>query len=187
MDLDHVDVVARGIQQDVAPVIGNRPGVRPPVDEAGTEVEVWLQQVVLADVNVLMGEVLAHRMGGKRQSPARADSFTRWLFGQQRPAAAGAGVLRVPEVEADGEAIFIAYGCATCHDGPALGGQKTETIAGVAKQVPTLRRISLHPPFMHDGRSPTLEAAIRDMVETTRNTTASEAEVEAMAAYLRAL
>ncbi|MCB9569690.1 MAG: c-type cytochrome [Myxococcales bacterium] len=141
----------------------------------------------MADVNVLMGEVLAHRMGGKRQSPARADSFTRWLFGQQRPAAAGAGVLRVPEVEADGEAIFIAYGCATCHDGPALGGQKTETIAGVAKQVPTLRRISLHPPFMHDGRSPTLEAAIRDMVETTRNTTASEAEVEAMAAYLRAL
>lgn len=58
MDLDHVDVVARGIQQDVAPVIGNRPGVRPPVDEAGTEVEVWLQQVVLADVNVLTSDHL---------------------------------------------------------------------------------------------------------------------------------
>src|SRR5687768_5371914 len=39
------------------------------------------------DLDVLMTEVLAHRMGGLRQSEARADSFTRWLFEQERPVA----------------------------------------------------------------------------------------------------
>ena len=59
--------------------------------------------------------------------------------------------------------------------------------SGEAKQVPTLRRVSLHPPYMHDGRAKTLEAAIQDMVTTTKNTTASDADVAAMAAYLRTL
>lgn len=51
MSLDHIDVVARGIQQDVTPVVSNRPDVRPPIDETGTQVEVRLQQVVLAVTN----------------------------------------------------------------------------------------------------------------------------------------
>ncbi|MBA3545935.1 MAG: c-type cytochrome [Nannocystis sp.] len=139
----------------------------------------------MPDFGVLMAEVLAHRMGGKRQSPARGDSFTRWMFEQQRPAAASD--VADPTIVAAGEALFADYGCKKCHDGPALGGQRTERIAGADKQVPTLRRISLHPPFMHDGRAPTLEAAVRDMVTTTRSTPAPEADIAAMAAYLRTL
>ncbi|WP_143825710.1 c-type cytochrome [Nannocystis exedens] len=139
----------------------------------------------MADFDVLMAEVLAHRMGGKRQSPERGDSFTRWMFEQQRPALAAGSA--DPALAAAGEKLFVSYGCATCHDGPAFGGQRTERIAGVAKQVPTLRRISLHPPYMHDGRAATLEAAIQDMVETTRGTTAPDADVDAIAAYLREL
>jgi mono/diheme cytochrome c family protein len=139
----------------------------------------------MADFDVLMSEVLAHRMGGKRQSTARADSFTRWMFAQQRPPAdSGADT---PASAAAGKALFADYACTKCHDGPALGGQRTEEIAGEDKQVPTLRRISLHPPYMHDGRSATLEAAIRDMIETTRSTTAPDADVDAIAAYLRTL
>ncbi len=132
----------------------------------------------------LMSEVLAHRMGGKRQSSARADSFTRWIFEQQKPPA---DLATDAPLVATGEQLFAAYACTKCHDGPALGGQRTETIAGEAKQVPTLRRIALHPPYMHDGRSPTLEHAIRDMILKTRDTTAPDADVDAIAAYLRTL
>jgi cytochrome c peroxidase len=138
----------------------------------------------MQDFNVLMSEVLAHRMGGKRQSPARGDSFTRWIFEQHRPAAAGGDDLTLASA---GEALFTTYGCNTCHDGPALGGRRTERIAGADKQVPTLRRISLHPPYMHDGRAATLEAAVRDMITTTRSTAAPDADIDAIAAYLRTL
>jgi len=139
----------------------------------------------MPDFDVLMSEVLAHRMGGKRQSPARGESFTRWMFEQQRPAVAS--VVGDPKLAADGEALFVTYGCATCHFGPALGGQRTERIAGADKQVPSLRRISLHPPYMHDGRAPTLDAAVRDMIVTTRSTNAPDADVAAIVAYLRTL
>lgn len=139
----------------------------------------------MADFDVLMAEVLAHRMGGKRQSPARGDSFTRWMFEQQRPAVASD--VGDPTLAAAGEALFATYECTKCHYGPAFGGQRTERIAGADKQVPTLRRISLHPPYMHDGRAPTLEAAVRDMIATTRPAPAPEADVAAIAAYLRTL
>lgn len=137
----------------------------------------------MQDFDVLMSEVLAHRMGGKRQSTARAESFTRWMFAQHRPAAGGDDLT----LAATGEALFRSYACTKCHDGDALGGRRTERIAGVDKQVPSLRRISLHPPFMHDGRSATLEAAIRDMLATTGAGTAPDADVDAIAAYLRTL
>ncbi|MEZ4447904.1 MAG: c-type cytochrome [Nannocystaceae bacterium] len=139
----------------------------------------------MPDFDVLMSEVLAHRMGGKRQSPDRSDSFTRWIFDQERPAA-HSGVDALATIE-NGKALFTAYECSKCHDGAALGGTRTERIAGEEKQVPTLRRISLHPPYMHDGRSKTLEAAVRDMIETTRSTSAPDVDVDAIAAYLRTL
>lgn len=132
----------------------------------------------------LMAEVLAHRMGGKRQSPARADSFTRWIFEQQRPPA---NITSDAALAAAGEQLFVGYACSKCHDGPALGGQRTETIAGEAKQVPTLRRIALHPPYMHDGRSATLEDAVRDMIATTTSSTPQDGDIAAIAAYLRTL
>ncbi|MBL9103388.1 MAG: cytochrome-c peroxidase [Myxococcales bacterium] len=138
----------------------------------------------MQDFDVLMAEVLAHRMGGKRQSPERGESFTRWIFAQERPAVVGD---EDAALVAAGERLFADYACGKCHDGPGLGGSRTETIAGVAKQVPTLRRISLHPPFMHDGRAPTLEAAIRDMIATTRERDAPAEDVAAIAAYLRTL
>jgi hypothetical protein len=40
---------------------------------------------------------------------------------------------------------------------------------------------------MHDGRARTLEAAVRDMITTTKGTDAPDADVAAIAAYLRTL
>jgi mono/diheme cytochrome c family protein len=139
----------------------------------------------MGDLDILMEEVLAHRMGGKRQTSARGESFTRWLFAQERPPAdAGRDD---PTLVAEGEALFEAFDCSRCHTGPALGGSMTTPIRGAELQVPSLRRVSLHPPFMHDGRAATLEAAVRDMIEATLSTEPTPQDVEALTAYMRTL
>lgn len=140
----------------------------------------------MTDLDVLVEEVLAHRMGGNRQSRARGESFARWLFAQQRPPA-DAG-MDDPVLVAEGEALFESYDCGRCHAGETLGGTMTTPIRGRELQVPVLRRVSLHPPYMHDGRSLTLDDSVRDMLETT--TAVAEPathDVQALSAYLRTL
>jgi len=139
----------------------------------------------MGDLDVLMGEVLAHRMGGNRQSKERRDSFERWLFAQERPPA-DTGLDEVMLV-AEGEALFASLDCARCHAGTKLGGGLTTPIGDDAFQVPALRRVSLRPPFMHDGRSATLEDAVSDMIEKTTAAEVSAHEVEALTAYMRTL
>lgn len=139
----------------------------------------------MGDLDVLMGEVLAHRMGGSRQSKARRDSFARWLFAQERPPA-DAGLDETMLV-AEGEALFASLDCDRCHSGAKLGGGLTTPIGDDAFQVPVLRRVSLRPPFMHDGRSATLEDAVSDMIDKTTAAQASAHDVEALTAYMRTL
>jgi len=139
----------------------------------------------MKNLDTIMGEVLVHRMGGKRQSEARLAAFSSWMFAQQRPPAATR--IDDPLVLDRGRTLFEHYGCATCHDGPALGGTQTHPIRGVTLQVPSLRRVSLHPPYMHDGRSPTLEDAVVDMIESTTTRAVDDDAVRALADYLRTL
>lgn len=137
------------------------------------------------DLDMIMEEVLSHRMGGKQQSPARSDSFARWLFAQERPAA-NTGREDV-QLVAEGASLFTTYDCGRCHLGPKLGGATSEPVRGKELQVPTLRRVSLRPPFMHDGRSRTLEDAVRDMIESTTQVPVEEQNVAALVAYMRTL
>jgi len=139
----------------------------------------------MQDLDMIMGEVLAHRMGGHRQSKSRRESFARWMFEQERPVADASK--DDAAVVADGQALFAAYACTKCHSGSKLGGANTESFRGQELQVPNLRRVSLRPPFMHDGRAVTLEDAVRDMVEGTLEIDAPNADIAAMAAYLRTL
>jgi mono/diheme cytochrome c family protein len=137
------------------------------------------------DLDGLMSEVLAHRMGGLRQSSQRQASFEQWLFAQERPkAAAHRGD---PALADAGAVLFADYGCAKCHSGDKLGGANFETFAGQRLQVPSLRRAALRPPFMHDGRAATLEAAVVDMLEGTVQGDVPAADVEAITAYVRTL
>jgi mono/diheme cytochrome c family protein len=139
----------------------------------------------MGDLDVLVEEVLAHRMGGKRQSPARGESFASWLFEQQRPPAdAGQDD---PTLVEEGEALYTAYDCGRCHTGPVLGGTMSAPVRGVELQVPSLRRVSLHPPFMHDGRALTLDEAVQDMIEATTTVEPSSQDVAALSAYMRTL
>jgi mono/diheme cytochrome c family protein len=137
------------------------------------------------DLDMIMGEVLTHRMGGKRQSSDRRASFRSWLFEQERPPTRAVD-LDAAQVE-EGAALFDAYGCGTCHSGPGLGGATTERFGALELQVPSLRRVSLRAPFMHDGRSADLDAAVRDMVVGSGRGEAPDEDVAAMVAYLRTL
>lgn len=138
----------------------------------------------MSDLDVLMTEVLAHRMGGMRQSGDRHESFSRWLFAQQRPPARTGGDA---VLVARGEELFTNFDCGRCHTGDGLGGTMTAPVRDKELQVPSLRRVSLHPPFMHDGRSRTIEDAVRDMIETTTSANASPEDVAALSAYMRML
>lgn len=139
----------------------------------------------MGDLDVLMGEVLAHRMGGSRQSEERSESFARWVFAQRRPPA-DAG-LDEPALVRAGQELFASLDCVRCHTGPDLGGTMTTPIRGKELQVPSLRRVSLRPPFMHDGRSATIEAAVRDMIVSTTSSDLDEDDVAALSAYMRTL
>lgn len=139
----------------------------------------------MTDLSVLMEEVLAHRMGGKRQTPARRESFMRWMFEQERPPAdAGRDE---PALVQEGQDLFVAMDCGRCHNGPELGGTMTTPIRDNELQVPSLHRVSLRPPFMHDGRSRTLDDAVRDMIDSTTSGQASQEDVAALSAFMRTL
>lgn len=139
----------------------------------------------MRDLDTIMDEVMSHRMGGDRQSPERLQSFASWLFQQEQPPAAGEVD---PALVEEGAAAFGTFKCGTCHAGANFMSNDTVTVRGQELQVPSLRRISLRPPYMHDGRSATLEYAIIDMLEATAPDLAYEpADVVAIAAYLRTL
>ena len=137
------------------------------------------------DFQTLSNEVYTHRMGGPKQSDARAAAFEQWLFSTVRPAA---GTEVDASLRAEGEALFVDYGCATCHAGSRLTNDETVAFRTKALQVPSLRRVALHPPYMHDGRSGDLRAAVLDMLEATQpDTPYSGQDVDAIVVYLRTL
>ena len=133
----------------------------------------------------LSNEVYTHRMGGAKQSDERAAAFERWLFSAER---APANTPVESSLRDEGQALFATYGCDTCHKGSRMTNDETVDVRGKKLQVPSLRRVSLRPPFMHDGRAEDLRAAVLDMLEATRpGDDYSGHEVDAITAYLRTM
>ncbi|PRQ08607.1 c-type cytochrome [Enhygromyxa salina] len=139
----------------------------------------------MTDFQTLSNVVYSHRMGGAVQSDARAAAFERWLFSTKR---APAGTDVDESLRAEGEALFVDYGCTTCHSGARLTNDQTVAFRGKPLQVPSLRRVALRPPYMHDGRTADLRSAVLDMLEATRSDSEySGHDVDAIVAYLRTL
>jgi cytochrome c peroxidase len=116
-------------------------------------------------------------------------------------------------VERRGYAIFKAYGCVACHQGVNIGGsmfQKFgifEAPAPHAPQpinlgrflltqvprdrevfrVPSLRNVALTAPYFHDGRAPTLEAAVAIMARVQLGRTLSQEDTHAIVQFLHTL
>ena len=104
---------------------------------------------------------------------------------------------------------FLTVGCATCHNGPLVGGNgfkkfgifeaylpdtdkgriavtKDEADENVFK-VPSLRNVAITGPYFHDGREPSLEAAIRRMGKIQLNVDLSSEQVSSIADYLQSM
>jgi mono/diheme cytochrome c family protein len=135
------------------------------------------------DFQTLSDEVYTHRMGGAMQSDARSVAFERWLFAAVR---APAGTEVDESLRAEGEALFVDHGCATCHSGSRMTNEQTVEFRGKRLQVPSLRRVALRPPYMHDGRATDLRAAVLDMLDATATGFSySSHDVDAIVTYLR--
>ncbi len=161
--------------------IGSRRTQSPEVGLEGTAPFHWDGD--FDDFQTLSNEVYTHRMGGLGQSDARAAAFESWLFAAER---APAGTQVDEALRAEGEALFVDLGCATCHSGSRMTNNQTVEIRGKALQVPSLRRVALRPPYMHDGRSLDLHAAVVDMLDSTAPDVAVSADdIDAIVTYLR--
>ena len=127
--------------------------------------------------------------------------FDLWLKGNQTV---------LDEQELAGYALFKSAGCASCHNGPAVGGRSFMKL-GVMKEfvtdngatgryrvtgketdrhvfkVPTLRNIELTYPYFHDGSVRSLRDAVAIMGEVQLGRTFVEQELDQLVAFLKTL
>ncbi len=107
------------------------------------------------------------------------------------------------KAEKKGLNTFIDKGCASCHNGIALGGtmQPFETVAkysfakagdfkgdknGMAK-TPTLRNITETAPYFHNGQVWSLSKAVKEMGSTQLGIKISDSEAKEIVTFLKAL
>lgn len=111
--------------------------------------------------------------------------------------------------ELNGLNHYFKAGCATCHNGPLLGGNRYMKI-GVANaysnmedagrfdvtksdsdkfkfKVPTLRNIELTAPYYHDGKTATMEQAVADMAWLQSGKKLTDEETKAIVQFMRTL
>ena len=111
--------------------------------------------------------------------------------------------------EFDGHHEFMHTGCASCHNGPYVGGRSFQKLGAekpwpdasdagryeVTKaatdrmmfKVPSLRNVEKTAPYFHNGKVTTLDEAVRLMGEYQLNTKLTPAQVTSIAAWLRTL
>lgn len=139
----------------------------------------------MSDIHMIARQVRQGAMGGVQQSEEREAALREWMFALRPPSP-----LRPPSDAnaAKGEQLFGSLGCASCHAGPSFTSPASSDLGRGLLQTPALRGVALRSPYMHDGRSSTLEEAVIDMVETTASTTELDGEqIASLVAYLETL
>ncbi len=174
---------------EVIAVLSSMPGYRSAFAKAFPN---EAPRITLRNVGVAIG---AFERG--LTTPGRFDSFLRG-----DPNALSA-------VEREGLRRFMDLGCATCHNGPALGGMSFQRVGLVVPydtegdagrfglthkaadkrvfKVPSLRNILKTAPYFHDGRYERLEEAVTVMARHQLGKTLSTAEVDSIVAFLGSL
>lgn len=111
--------------------------------------------------------------------------------------------------ELQGFSKFVATGCTACHNGPLLGANSYQKMGAVNPyantedigreavtkdaadkfkfKVPSLRNIALTAPYFHDGKSASLEDAVKQMAWLQLGKKLEDAEVKSIASFLGAL
>jgi len=124
-------------------------------------------------------------------TPSRYDDF---LNGDEKA---------LSKEEQEGLQTFIKVGCASCHNGVALGGSmqpfpvaKPYKYANVGDfkgdkdgkvKTPTLRNVAETAPYFHNGAVWSLEEAVKIMGETELGKDLSDKEVQSIVTFLNAL
>ncbi len=131
--------------------------------------------------------------------------FDRWLRGDDQA---------LTPIELKGYQLFKRLGCVACHQGRNVGGNLYQHF-GVLRappesptnepvdlgrfhvtqkevdrfkfKVPSLRNVERTAPYFHDGSVPTLDEAVRVMLEYQVGRSGNEAEVAAIVAFLKTL
>jgi cytochrome c peroxidase len=115
----------------------------------------------------------------------------------------------IPDPAKKGLALFMEIGCAECHQGALLGGDRYEKMGDanpyadtkdmgryeVTKKeedkyvfkVPSLRNIALTGPYFHDGKVTRLGAAVKQMAHLQLDMQLEQEQVLQIAAFLRTL
>ena len=113
--------------------------------------------------------------------------FDRWLAGDRSALSAN---------EVQGYRYFKSMGCIACHQGQNVGGNLFEhsgvfhplTNSGpVLLRVPSLRNVATTAPYFHDGSAPTLADAVRRMASAQLNRKLTDAQTQAIVAFLNTL
>lgn len=134
-------------------------------------------------------------------------AFDRWLGGDDSA---------LDDGQQRGLRLFVETGCTTCHRGRNVGGDMYQrmglahdyfarrggpiTEADLGRfnvtqeegdrhkfKVPTLRNVELTAPYFHDGSEPELSGAVRTMAYVQLGQELSDAQVNDLVAFLRAL
>jgi mono/diheme cytochrome c family protein len=154
----------------------------------------------LTDLDVLMDEVFVARMGGVFQTPERVDALGSWVKSSEPAIAASATGLVKPDVESEsaarGQVLFESkeVGCTSCHSGSAFTDNASYlvgTSGNERMQTPSLTRVALHPPFMHDGCAKTLrqrfEPACGGGDAHGKTSHLTETQIDDLVAYMNTL
>ncbi|GAA0585422.1 cytochrome-c peroxidase [Caenispirillum bisanense] len=132
--------------------------------------------------------------------------FDRWL---------GGDTTAIDEDARRGYALFKSYGCASCHQGRAVGGTMIQKVGLFrpffprrstvpesdlgrfavtgreedrhAFKVPSLRNVAQTAPYLHDGSIQTLEGAVRVMGYYQLGRSLTDGDVADITAFLRTL
>jgi mono/diheme cytochrome c family protein len=121
---------------------------------AGTEPLHWDGELpTFAD---LAEQVFVGRMGGSVVNPQQIAAAARWVDQQPRLAVTPDD----PDAAERGRALFESeqVGCSGCHSGEHLTDNRTVDVGtGGPIQVPSLRGVAFHAPYLHDGCAASLE------------------------------
>lgn len=135
----------------------------------------------LRDLRAVLHTTFEQRMGGVLDPSLSTYALGQWL--DSIPARAGdTGDVRA------GQAVFDRAGCASCHAGAAFTDNATVDVGtGDRFQVPSLRGVKWHGPWMHDGCAQTLEQRFDPACGGTKHGDVSPADVPDLVAYLKSL
>jgi hypothetical protein len=142
----------------------------------------------LSTVSSVVQFTFVGRMGGTMPGADVVEALGHWLDQLPAPAPVGTGTL---EQVNKGRDLFQRSSCGTCHSGPALTNNLTLDVGtGAALQVPSLRGVGSHGPWLHDGRAATLRDRFLpsgggDLHGST--TWMDDEQLDALVAYLETL